>query len=140
MWKYSLYLVAILAIVFTLCGCGSGSSKIQAQLNEEFVLSVGQRVSIAGEDLEIKFKDVTGDSRCPNGVTCFWAGQVTCTVEIKHGGSSSQMALTDSGLTSEYSKATYEGYQFDFQVTPYPVAGQKIAKDAYRLHLIVSKP
>jgi len=140
MWKYSLYLVAILAVVFTAFGCGSGSGKIQARLNEEFVLSVGQRASIVGENLEIKFLDVMEDSRCPNGVTCIWAGRVTCMVELKQAGSSYQMALTESGLTSEYSKETYEGYRLAFHVMPYPEAGQEIDKDAYRLHLIVSKP
>ena len=139
MWKYTLYTVAILAIIFTTLGCGGGSDKIQASLNQEFVLVIGQRASIAGEDLEIKFKDVTEDSRCPSNVTCIWAGRVTCMIELKQAGSSYQMALTESGLTSEYSKETYENYEFAFQVTPYPVAGQKIAKDAYRLHLIVSK-
>ena len=140
MWRCTLYTVAILAILFTTFGCGGGFSKILAGINEEFVLCVGQRVSISGEDLEVKFKDVIGDSRCPSNVTCVWAGQVICMVELKHGGSSSQMALTDSGLTSEYSKETYERYRLAFQVTPYPVAGQKIAKDEYRLHLIVVKP
>lgn len=139
MWKYTLYTVAILAIIFTTLGCGGGSDKIEASLNQEFVLAIGQRASIAGEDLEIKFKDVTEDSRCPSNVTCVWAGRVTCMVEIKHGGSSSQMALTDSGLTSEYSKETYESYELAFNVTPYPEAGKEIDKDAYRLHLIISK-
>jgi hypothetical protein len=139
MLKYTLYSIAILAILLTTFGCGSGSSKIQVGLNEEFVLSKGQSATISGEDLEIKFKDVTGDSRCPSNVECFWAGQVTCTVELKHSGSSSQMVLTDSGLNSEYSKETYGEYHLSFKVTPYPVSGQKITKDEYRLHLIVSK-
>ena len=140
MWKYALYSIAILAIIFTTFGCGSGSSKIQARLNEEFVLSVGQRASLAGEDLEIKFKNVTEDSRCPSDVTCIWAGRVTCMVELTQAGSSYNMTLTEHGLTNEYPKETYEGYQLSFHVTPYPETGKEIDKDAYQLHLIVSKP
>jgi len=140
MWKYSLYLVALLAIVLTAFGCGGGSGTVQSRLSEEFSLFRGQRASIAGENLEIRFQEVTEDSRCPSNVTCIWAGRVTCMVELKQAGSSYRMALTESGLTSEYSKETYEGYELAFHVTPYPVAGQKIAKDEYRLHLIVSKP
>jgi hypothetical protein len=138
MWKYALYTVVIIAILLTAFGCGN-SHKIQAGLNSEFVLSIGQSASITGEDLEITFKDVTGDSRCPSNVTCIWAGEVTCIIELKQAGSSSRMALNDSGLTTEYSKEAYKGYQLAFKVTPYPVAGTEILLDAYRLHLIVSK-
>src|SRR4030042_7008638 len=50
------------------------------------------------------------------------------------------MALTESGLTDEYSRESYEGYELAFHVTPYPEAGEKILPDAYRLHLTISKP
>jgi len=49
------------------------------------------------------------------------------------------MALTEPGLTDEYSNERYEGYELTFHVTPYPEAAKKIPTDAYRLHLIVSK-
>jgi len=49
------------------------------------------------------------------------------------------MTLTQPGLTSEYALDEYEEYELAFHVTPYPEAGKTIAKDAYRLHLIISK-
>src|SRR4030042_1535090 len=104
MWKRSLYLIAFLAIVLTASGCGIGLSDIQVRLNKEFSLSLGQRALIAGENLGIRFEEVTEDSRCPRGVTCIWAGRVTCMVEITQAGSSYRMALTESGLTDEYSR------------------------------------
>lgn len=138
MWKYSLLLLAMLAVVFTAFGCGD-SEIIKARLDEEFALAIGQRASVAGEYLEIKFNEITGDSRCPSNVTCVWAGQVTCAVEVKKAGSSSQMTLTQSGLTSDYAKATYQDYELAFNVTPYPEAGTSIDKSEYRLYLIVGK-
>lgn len=139
MRKRSLYLVVFLAIALTASGCGGGPSDVQARLNEEFSLSMGQRALIPGENLEIRFDEVIEDSRCPRDVTCIWAGRVTCTVELTHVGSSYRMALTEPGLTDEYSKEMYEGYELTFHVTPYPEAGKKILRDAYWLHLIVSK-
>jgi hypothetical protein len=139
MWKRSLYLVAFLAIVLTTCGCGGGPSDVQGRLNEEFSLSMGQRALIAAENLEIRFEEVIEDSRCPRDVTCMWTGRVTCVIELMYAGSSNRMALTEPGLTDEYSKERYEGYELTFHVTPYPEAGKKIPTDAYRLHLIVSK-
>src|SRR4030042_6598201 len=104
MWMRSLYVVAFLAIVLTASGCGAGPGDIQARLGEDFSLSIGQRALIAGENLGIRFEEVTEDSRCPRGVTCIWAGRVTCMVEITQAGSSYRMALTESGLTDEYSR------------------------------------
>jgi len=144
MWKRSLCLVAFLAIVLTASGCGAGPGDaghgdVQARLNEEFSLSMGQRALIAGEDLGIRFEEVTEDSRCPRGVTCIWAGRVTCVVEITQASASYRMAVIEPGLSDEYSRESYGGYELAFHVTPYPEAGKKIAKDTYRLHLIISK-
>ena len=100
---------------------------------------MGQRALIVGENLEISFEDVIEDSRCPRDVICVWAGRVTCMVELTHAGSSYRMALTELGLTDDYSKERYEDYELTFHVTPYPEAGKKIPPDAYRLHLTVTK-
>ena len=139
MWKRSHYLVAFLAMVLAAPGCGGGPSDVQARLNEEVSLSMGQRALIAGENLGIRFEEVTEDSRCPRGVTCIWAGRVTCVVEITQASASYRMAVIEPGLSDEYSRESYGGYELAFHVTPYPEAGKKIAKDTYRLHLIISK-
>ena len=138
MWKHSLYLLTCLAIVLTASGCGRFENP-QVGLNEEFYLSIGQRAFIAGENLEVRFKEVIEDSRCPRGVTCIWAGRVSCVIELAHIGSSYRMVLTETGLTDEYARERYEEYELAFHVTPYPEAGKKIAKDTYRLYLIISK-
>jgi hypothetical protein len=124
----------------TASGCGGGPSDVQARLNEEFSLSMGQRALITEENLVIRFEEVIEDSRCPREVTCIWAGRVTCMVEITQASVSFHMALTEPGLSDEYTTESYEGYELAFHVTPYPEAGNKISPDEYRLHLIVSKP
>ena len=139
MWKRILYFVAFLAIVLAASGCGAGPGDVQACLNEEFSLSMGQRALIEGENLGIRFEEVTEDSRCPREVTCIWAGRVTCMVEITQSGSSYCMALTEPGLSDEYSRESYKEYGLAFHVTPYPEEGKKIPPDEYRLRLTVSK-
>ena len=39
-------------------------------------------------DTQIKFIQVISDSRCPQDVTCVWAGEATVEVEIYEGGTS----------------------------------------------------
>lgn len=140
MWKLRVCIgLALLAIISVGSGCQSVPPDIEAGLGEEFFLYLGQTAWISGENLAIKFEEMVEDSRCPKGVVCVWTGRVTCTVEIMQAGSSYQMALTQPGLTEEYSKERYQGYELAFYVTPYPEAGKEIRRQDYRLHLMVTK-
>lgn len=138
MWKRNLYFLACLVAVLIVSGCARFDNP-RVSLNEEFSLSIGQRASIVDEDLEISFKEVIEDSRCPGGATCIWAGRVSCLIELVHKGSSYRMVLTEPGLKDEYSKERYQRYELMFHITPYPEAGKEISKDEYRLHLIVTE-
>jgi len=138
MWKRTLHFLLFLCVILAASSC-SESEYVEADLNEEFSLSIGQHASILGEDLTVTFEEVAEDSRCPSNVTCVWAGRVSCIVTVVHEGSSYRMTLTQPGLTSEYALDVYEEYELAFHVTPYPEAGKTIANDAYRLHLIISK-
>ena len=132
------FFVLVLTIVLVASSCG-GVDSLHVRMNEEFSLSVGQRAFISDENLEIRFKEVLEDSRCPRDVTCFWTGRVSCVLELIHTDSPYRMILTEPGLTNEYTKERYGGYEISFHVTPYPEAGKKITEDTYRLHLIISK-
>ncbi len=138
MWKYSFPLLASVAIVLVLGSC-AGNGEVKTSLGQEFSLSIGQSVVITGEDLEIRFVEVSEDSRCPKDVTCVWEGRVIALVEISADGSSQQLKLTQPGLTEQYVMETYKDYQLTFKVEPYPEEGKEIAADEYRLLLIISK-
>jgi len=130
--------IAVPALVLTASG-HDVFGKLQVGLNEEFDLSIGQCIFITGENLEVRFKDVIADSRCPRGVICIWEGRVSCMVELAKTGSVYGMVLTEPGLADEYTKGRWEDYEITFHVTPYPESGKQIAREAYRLHLIISK-
>jgi len=110
-----------------------------AVLGEESVLKIGDCICIEGEELQIEFLEVTGDSRCPKGVTCIWAGEVSCTVEIEYQKSINRLTLTEPGQTDWPPERSFRGYELTYHVEPYPVAGVEIAEDDYRLHLTVAK-
>jgi hypothetical protein len=138
MRRYGLGL-ALISLVLLLMGCAGGGGQIKASLGQVFTLAIGQTAEITGENLKIKFLEVVEDSRCARNVYCFWAGRVSCVMEIKDGGSPYKTVLTEPGLTDSYSTETYQEYNFSFYVRPYPEAGKKIAQDEYRLSLIVDK-
>ena len=139
MKKYGLYLLACVATLLLLGGCVVTSGEIKVSPGRELSLSIGQSAVISGENLEIKFKEVVEDSRCPKGATCIWEGRVSAIVEITENGSPYQIVLTQPGLTDEYAEETYKEYQLTFKVEPYPEVDKEIAADEYRLLLIVSK-
>jgi hypothetical protein len=129
----------LLSITLLMPACGSPI--LQTELGKEIILSPGQAVSIADEDLHVKFTGVIGDSRCPQGVYCVWAGEVICEVEITYAGATRQTKLTAPGLIEGYATAPFEGYELAFHVTPYPDVHQdRIASGEYRLHLVVTRP
>jgi hypothetical protein len=138
MRKFSLLGLVFTSLILLVMAC-SGGAQIRAALGQEVTLAIGQTVKITGENLKIKFLEVVEDSRCARNVYCFWAGRVSAVVEIKDDGSPYKMVLTEPGLTDTPSQETYQGYLFSFHVTPYPEAGKEIARDEYRLSLIVNK-
>jgi hypothetical protein len=69
---------------------------IQAELGQEFELSVNQTAQISSESLEIEFRDVTEDSRCPIGATCIWEGRASIVIRVTKAGE----VLGDFTLTS----------------------------------------
>jgi hypothetical protein len=133
----SLLLMVVLIIILLLNTTCNGSTKVS--LGEEVSLNINHSASIKEEELRIRFVEVIGDSRCPRKVTCRWAGEVKCLVEITHRDSLQEMTLTEPGSTSWPSAESFKQYQITFHVEPYPKAGIDIASDEYQLMLKITK-
>jgi len=133
-WLYLLPLVIIAIITCILLVCGGSPG-----LGKEFSLSVGQTVSISGENLQITFDEVSQDSRCPTGAECVWEGVVICQVSIVVDGITYHIELAQLGLSDEYASELYKNYRFTFKVEPYPEPDKEIAESEYRLLLTVSR-
>ena len=129
-------LIALLAPA--LGGCGL-PVQTKTPLGHEFTLGIGQRAVITGENITIDFITVTSDSRCPQGVTCIWAGEVSCTVEINRPGKAPlDLELTQSGGSGP-AQQEFDDHVLAFSVSPYPQAGKKIPLEDYRLTMTVNK-
>jgi hypothetical protein len=97
------------------------------------------------KDVQIKFVDVLTDSRCPEDVTCIWAGQVIALIEVFK----NKMLLEQKELIFEPGKNTDENLRILFTsdeenimanaVLPYPKKSkEKIKKEEYYLQLEMS--
>jgi len=71
------------AIVLLSIGLSAASGEANKVFqNSVFTLNAGQRVTIEGERLVIKFNTVYEDSRCPVNAACVWAGNGQVEFEV----------------------------------------------------------
>lgn len=75
--------VPILSILFCLLllGCVVSPS-ISVSFGEKVQLSFGQTLFLKGTEYAVTLKDVLEDSRCPQGVECFWEGRVLILFQV----------------------------------------------------------
>jgi hypothetical protein len=121
-----------------LAGCAGPSDVMSVNLNEPFSLAPGQSASVSGEGLTVRFVSVIGDSRCPEGATCIWAGEVSCQMEITYENDVVTKVLIQPGH-SQPEPAVFADYAIDFDVQPYPQVDNQINEDDYRLQLTIMK-
>ena len=111
----------------------------EVNLDQEFSLSLGQSIMIAGENLVIKFIEVISDGRCPGGAICIWPGEASCLTEITtHSESSYRKVLTQPGRSGP-SKTSFANYEITFDLQPYPEVSKAPDKKGYHLRLVIGK-
>ena len=112
------------------------------QLGQPFALSPGQSVTLAGDELRIALDAVTDDSRCPQEIECYWAGEATLFGTLSQAGTDlGTFALVIGGgdLVSEQSTAFIGDYQITISaLAPAPQAETSIAANEYAATLTVS--
>ncbi|MFC1955892.1 hypothetical protein ACFLWZ_05130 [Chloroflexota bacterium] len=133
--KFLIIALLLATMMFVIAACNSDT----VSLGQEFSLRIGESTSIRGEELQVRFLEVTEDSRCPTGVVCIWEGRVSGLLEITYRESLHRVELTEPGSTSWPSEITSEEYKIAYHVEPYPQAGIEIAEEEYRLELTISK-
>ncbi|MGI2336196.1 MAG: hypothetical protein ACRKGH_06095 [Dehalogenimonas sp.] len=133
--KLAVFLGVMIVIGSVVSGCSPATTEYT--LGQSFVLKPGESAAILNEDLNLTFKEVINDSRCPTGAVCIWQGQVQCLLNITIEGKKEQLTLTQSGL-SGMAFQTYHQYYLEFNVTPYPNLEEDIKAYDYRIELKVS--
>jgi hypothetical protein len=115
-----------------LADCGRHGSA--AALNEPLQLAPGHAAVFSGEKIEVTFVDIESDSRCPNDVTCVWAGEIVVRLAIRSDGRTQQV-----GIKENQSLAVDEYTVSVLQVLPARATSQPIAPADYRVTLKVAR-
>ena len=116
--------------------CNAESPTVPAA-GEEFQLAIGESATPAdGGGVTVTFADVTGDSRCPTGVTCIWAGEVTIALDLAAAGQAPTRVELTAGPDATKASAALDGHTLHLlRVDPYPKAGKPIERSQYRATL-----
>ena len=107
--------------------------------------AIGFEESFFYEGVEIKFKSVVSDSRCPKEVMCVQAGEAKVLVSIYKDGTflrDEDIYIHASGFVSEEVNTLFssEGFKiFAFGLSPYPTAfsQDKMKQENYTLELLL---
>jgi hypothetical protein len=133
------FAIVIVAILVTGVACIGTKSPASVSLGQKVTLAIGQSISVTAEPLALTFAKVVNDSRCPTGVECFWAGEVSCLVDIIYQDKMENVVLTESGAYSKSANKVFNQYRIAFHVTPHPQAGIQIRSEDYRLQLTITR-
>lgn len=133
--------LAVLALALV-PACRDRVANPTVPIPSDFTLAVGQHVTVQPDNVEIGFREVQGDSRCPTNVMCFWQGeagvQLTLTNAIHQ---TQQVRISVEGYGSGTAEAM--GYRITaVRLLPYPQDDGQMRQSAYRvtLHIERSEP
>lgn len=128
-------------VFFTLMNCKSqkiNSLKSAAveentskQTENTIKLSQGESLFIKEAQMNVTFKGIKNDSRCPEGVNCIWAGAATAIVEVMSTTSRPELleisTITDTGKSLANTQSAFGMNLSLMSLTPFPT--QKIGKN-----------
>jgi hypothetical protein len=113
---------------------GAGTPRVQP--GDTVRLAPATVVSIADSGVQLAFREVTEDSRCPVNVTCVWAGDAAVVLEARLGYSAWKRMTVHTDR--EPRAADYGPYRFRLvALEPAPVDPHPIAPADYRVRLLV---
>jgi len=106
-------------------------------------VSIKQKVCPNQKGFQLVLKAISNDSRCPEDVTCIWAGEVTAVVSVyKDSKLIDDSTLVFSMKNEEDNKKWLATYLSDKQkkiesirVLPYPKEGSKINPEEYYMKI-----
>ncbi|MCW3161529.1 hypothetical protein [Chryseobacterium oryctis] len=113
--------------------------------NEIIYFKEGENKFLKQYDMNVTFKDVSEDSRCPTDVQCIWAGVAVANIEVM--GLSTRpvtlnLATMDNTSRNLSKSAQFNGYTISLrEVTPYPnfKDGAGALKGKYQIGISIKK-
>lgn len=90
---------------------------------QPFALKIGQAITLQGSGLRLEVSGIPEDSRCPQSVTCAWAGRAVVTLAVTPASQpAGAVTVATCCPAAESSHARYGGHEVQLLgVLPYPL-------------------
>ena len=124
--------LSLLVSVFVQCSC--------KQKIDENVIVISQKLENKS-GFELRLKSIVSDSRCPEGVTCIWVGEVSALIEVyKDKKLVEEKALVFNSKNTEANKEWFQKYYSknikSVSVLPYPKEGVVVKPEKNYLSVV----
>jgi hypothetical protein len=123
----------------------TGVTRTTAANGEILYFKEGENRFLKEYQMNVTFKGISEDSRCPKNVNCIWAGVAVAQVEIMGTATrpmTLQIATLDNQARNYHSSASFNGYTVSLaEVQPYPdgIDGAKALKGQYVIGITIKK-
>lgn len=89
----TLWGVLLVLSLLLFVGC---TLSVRVRVGETVSVCLGKGVELEGGNFSLFFRDVLEDSRCPQGVECFWEGRVVALFDVQE--NATEIELVESKL------------------------------------------
>lgn len=125
--------LVLLVVGLSACSASTGARGGAAE-SRRVELGVGESAAI--DSCEVRFDHLVSDSRCPEGVTCVWAGDAEVALDLRCGARHHELRL-HTNLEPRAVEA--EGVHIELEaVEPAPRADTRVDPDSVRVVVAVA--
>lgn len=157
MIPYKTIILSVSSMFLMNCNAQKKTNKIKADTDKNQIKPVtnsdqtilyfneGENRFLKEYQMNVTFKGISEDSRCPKDVNCIWAGVAVAQVEVMGTATrpmTLEIATIDNKARNYSASAVFNGYTISLaDVQPYPGAidGAKALKGKYRIGIIITK-
>jgi hypothetical protein len=108
------------------------------RLGQEFELKINQDATIEGEGLTVAFESVLEEGRCPEGLTCVWAGNAKIKIKLSKKAQKPGAVELNTGVKPKSS--SFLNYEIKLvALNPRPKGDKPVEKNEYKATLVVVK-
>lgn len=157
MISYKILILSLSAMFLLNCNAQKKTNTIKVDTDKNKTVQVtnqdkrilyfneGENRFLKEYQMNVTFKGISEDSRCPKDVNCIWAGVAVAQVEVM-GTTTRPMTLEIASIDNKSrnynASAVFNGYTISLaDVQPYPgaVDGAKALKGKYRIGITITK-
>lgn len=120
---------------------------VKSMNNDENIIyfNEGENKFLKEYEMNVTFKGISEDSRCPEGVNCMWAGVAVAQIEVMGLATrpmTVNIATTENAGRNYHQSTDFNGYTISLkEVNPYPTSkdGAKALTEKYKIGIVVKK-